>query len=241
MSKQEEADGQYPDSMTMLQCVWVITKMAVPLIVGMFLFILVQTVNVYFVGNLNEPALLAGIGLGNMIINVLCFAVIQGLNSALDTLVSQSFGAQKYTDCGTILNRGKIAASIFMIPIFFIFSKADTILIALDQDAEMANIARRYCCYMIPGIWAQGMFDATRKFMSAQFETLAPTYVQTATLVLHVFCCWLFVCKFEMREVGAAVATDITFLINMIALEVYCMCDSKLQRSYFGLPNRAAF
>ena len=62
--------------MTLLQCFWEITKMAIPLIFGLLLFLIVQLTNTYFVGNMNEPKLLAGVGMGNMLINVLCFAVI---------------------------------------------------------------------------------------------------------------------------------------------------------------------
>ena len=59
----------------------------------MLVYITVHLVTIYFIGNLNDPALLAGVGVGNMLINVLCFAIIQGLNGALETLVSQSYGA----------------------------------------------------------------------------------------------------------------------------------------------------
>ena len=34
--------------------------------------------------------------MGNMLINVLVFAIIEGLNGALDSLVSQAYGAKKY-------------------------------------------------------------------------------------------------------------------------------------------------
>ncbi len=106
--------------------------MAVPLVIGMLLYILVQMINTYFIGNLNEPALLAGVGMGNMLINVLCFAVTQGLNGALETLVSQSYGACKYQECGIFLNRGKVVCTLIMIPIIIIYVFADVILIALD-------------------------------------------------------------------------------------------------------------
>lgn len=115
--------------------------------------------------------------MGNMLVNVLCFAVIQGLNGALETLVSQSYGAGKYQECGIFLNRGKIVATLVMIPIIIIYLLADKILIALHQDPEIAYIAKRYCCILIPGIWAQSMFDATRKFLSAQFEIHVNLYV----------------------------------------------------------------
>ena len=67
---------QFPDEMTLLECFWMVTKMAIPLVIGMLLYLFVQLTNTYFVGNLNEPKLLAGVGMGNMLINVLCFAII---------------------------------------------------------------------------------------------------------------------------------------------------------------------
>jgi hypothetical protein len=39
--------------------------------------------------------LIAGIGLGNMLINVLAFAILEGLNGALETIVSSSYGASR--------------------------------------------------------------------------------------------------------------------------------------------------
>lgn len=87
----------------------------------MLVYILVQLVSTYFIGNLNDPALLAGVGMGNMLINVLAFALMQGLNGALETLVSQSFGAKNYEMCGTYLNRGRFVDTVLMIPISIIF------------------------------------------------------------------------------------------------------------------------
>ena len=43
----------------------------------------------------NTTALIKGIGLGNIIISILCLGISQGLNGALETLVSQAFGASK--------------------------------------------------------------------------------------------------------------------------------------------------
>lgn len=42
----------------------------------MLVYILIQLINTYFIGNLNEPVLLAGVGMGNMLINVLAFAIM---------------------------------------------------------------------------------------------------------------------------------------------------------------------
>ena len=89
-----------------------------------------QLINTWFIGNLNEPKVLAGVGMGNMLINILCFAVFEGMNGALETLVSQSYGAKKYEQCGIFLNRGKLIWTLIMIPMIIIFLLSEKILIA---------------------------------------------------------------------------------------------------------------
>ena len=43
---------------------------------GMLVYTMVMLVNTYYIGHVNDPVLLAGVGMGNMLINVLCFAVV---------------------------------------------------------------------------------------------------------------------------------------------------------------------
>ena len=129
--EQTTRNSMLRDDMSTLEIFWEITKIAVPLIFAMLVFLLVQLVNTYFVGHCNDAILLAGVGMGNMLINVLCFAVVQGLNGALETFVSQSFGSKNYEACGIYLWRGKLVATLVMIPIVVIYCFADRILIGL--------------------------------------------------------------------------------------------------------------
>lgn len=122
----------FSENMTTLQCFWLVTKIATPPILGMLVYILVQLVNTYFIGNKNDPVLLGGVGMGNMLINVLCFAVTQGLNGALETLVSSAFGQKQYQSCGVFLNRGKVVNTILMVPLTILFLFSEKILIAVD-------------------------------------------------------------------------------------------------------------
>lgn len=71
----------------------IVLPFAGQLILSMIFYMLVQLMNTYFVGHTNDPVMIAGIGMGNMLINVFAFAVMQGLNGALESLVSISFGA----------------------------------------------------------------------------------------------------------------------------------------------------
>lgn len=109
--------------------------------------------NTYFVGHTNDATLIAGVGMGNMLINVLAFAIMQGLNGALETLVSRSYGLSNDVtkleefrksmrrECGVLHNKGRFVVSVVMIPIIIIFATSDKILIAMGQDPGVSKIA----------------------------------------------------------------------------------------------------
>lgn len=104
--------------------------------------------NIIFVGQADDPLLLAGVGMGSMLTNIFCFATSQGLNGTIESFVSRDFGAgnkaaeegndqeaaKKYKECGFHLNRARVIICLVLLPIFIAFFWADTILIALQQD-----------------------------------------------------------------------------------------------------------
>ncbi len=146
-----------------------ITKISTPPIIASLVYFIVQFISIYYIGNLDDSILLAGVGMGIMLINILAFAILYGLNCALDTLVSQSFGAKSYEMCGVYLNRGRLINTVLMLPITVILMNTESLLIAMKQDPAISVIASKFCIMMIPGIWAMTMYDATRRFLCAQF------------------------------------------------------------------------
>jgi Na+-driven multidrug efflux pump len=53
-----------------------------------------------FISRQGDATLIAGLGLGFYYTNVFCFSIVFGMASALDTLVSQAFGAKNLVLCG---------------------------------------------------------------------------------------------------------------------------------------------
>ena len=109
-----------------------VVKAAVPTILSMIFFQMVQILNVYFIGHLGEPDLLAGVGLGNMLLNVCVFAFSQGMNGTIETFVGWSYGDADYGKCGIHLNRARTIIFILMLPSIVLFMYIDKILIMLD-------------------------------------------------------------------------------------------------------------
>ena len=71
-----DSESDDSDPQGLLEQFWLVVSLSVGPIVSMFFYMFVQLVNTYYIGHTNEPALIAGVGMGNMLINVLAFAII---------------------------------------------------------------------------------------------------------------------------------------------------------------------
>ena len=182
-------DGDELMDLSLLESFWLVAKISIPPILSMFFMYFVQLTSIYYVGHLDDAALMAGVGLGNMLTNILCFAITQGLNSALESLISQAYGFGKYRVCGMYLNKGRVIVTTVLIPIALIFFASDSILIAIGQDEEISRISRIYVTCTLPGVWAMTQFDAIRKFLIAQRKSTIPFYTQVITSLLHFVWC----------------------------------------------------
>ena len=120
---------------------------------------------IYFLGHEDDPDLLAGAGLGNMLLNVCVFAVSNGMNGTIETFVARAYGAGKYTECGLQLNRARILIFVILSPVVVIFFYVDKILIALAQDPTVAGLARNYVVWTLPGVLSLVQFDCTKRLL----------------------------------------------------------------------------
>ena len=76
---------------------------AIPASVSQALGLAQSTINLVFIGRLDDPLLLAAVGVGSMLLNMISIGPYLGINSGLDTLVSQAYGAGNKTLCGVYL------------------------------------------------------------------------------------------------------------------------------------------
>ena len=62
--------------------------MSVPIMISCICMQLEFNISTFFAGRMNDPVLLAGVGLGTSLLNAACFCPLQGMNGAIETLVS---------------------------------------------------------------------------------------------------------------------------------------------------------
>jgi len=71
-----------------LSLTWGLVQVALPASITMVFSVLQDLVNMIFIGHSNDAAKIAGIGLGNMYVNICCQAIMLGLNGGIGTLAA---------------------------------------------------------------------------------------------------------------------------------------------------------
>jgi MATE family multidrug resistance protein len=116
-------------------------KIALPSSITLVFSMLIELVNMYFIGHKNDPIKIAGVGLGNMYVNIICQSMILGLNGAVGTLASQAYGAKNLRKVGIYLNRGRFVAIIAFIPMTLLMLNCERVLLILRQEPKVAEYA----------------------------------------------------------------------------------------------------
>ena len=69
---------------------------------------------------MNSPSIMAGIGLGNMTMNLFAIAFIDSMNQVIELLVSQAYGNGNKELCGVYLNRGRFMQILLFCPLAYV-------------------------------------------------------------------------------------------------------------------------
>lgn len=181
------------------------------------------TINTVFAGRLNDPAKLAGVGLGTSLLNVACFCPLVGMNGAIETLVSVAFGAKNLKLCGIYLNRGRLINTTIFIPIAIILLFSKQFLTAFNQQPEVIQYAHEYVNICLLGIYLRTMFDMKKRFLNCMSITWVPMFAQVVATLFHILWCYLFAEVFDFGVQGLGVATLLSDLILVIVIESFSL------------------
>ena len=189
---------------------------------------------------MGDSAVLSGIGLGNMYMNLVPYAILIGVNTALETLVSQAWGRRDLVECGLLLHRSVFIISCLFVPIAVSVFYIEDFFVMIGLSAEPAMHAQRYLKLLIPCMLMNAVGDAIDLFLIAMGYTQIVLYVQITVIFFHLMACWLCVSVYGLGIGGAAIASNLTALLTIIIQIGYMRKREDLSRAWF-LPNKAMF
>mmetsp|Transcript_12782 Transcript_12782/g.21610 ORF Transcript_12782/g.21610 Transcript_12782/m.21610 type:complete len:275 (+) Transcript_12782:30-854(+) len=219
-----------------------ILKIALPAIFSSLVYKIRDTFNIIALGHLDEKELMAGVGMGNACIHLMGLSIILGLNSALDTLVSNAAGAGDLELCGVYLNRARVILTVCFLPIILIQRQLEGILLAAGQDAKVSAYTAEFIFYSLPGLYLLALQNAQLKFLNNLGKTKVPMYCNMVTVVMHPI--WLYYLtdkdQLNLRMVGVGIANVISYALVLSLNLIYSSMLDDIKDSIFW-PDARSF
>ncbi|XP_036380299.1 multidrug and toxin extrusion protein 1 [Megalops cyprinoides] len=197
-----------------------VLRLTGPLLASRILNFLLPFVITIFCGHLGN-AELAGYALASATINVTTAATGCGLALACDTLVSQTFGGKNMKRVGVILQRSILILLLFSLPCWAILINAQSILLALQQEAEVARIAQLYVMAFLPAVPAMFLHQLQVAYLQNQGIILPQLYTAAMANVMNVATNYILLFWMDLGVRGSAAANSIAQINICLLLFAY--------------------
>ncbi|XP_053310833.1 multidrug and toxin extrusion protein 1-like isoform X2 [Spea bombifrons] len=194
--------------------------MAGPLFLSNVMVFLVNIVSSIFCGHLGKIELNSVI-LAIAVINVTAMSVGTGLASALDTLISQTYGGKNMKQIGIILQRGILILSLFCFPCSAIFINTEYILLLFRQNPEVARLTQAYVMIFIPALPAVFLYLLQTRYLNNQGIIWPQVFTAVVVNIINAAVNAVFLYGLKMGIKGSAWANAISQFALCFFLFIY--------------------
>ncbi|GMG22350.1 unnamed protein product [Ambrosiozyma monospora] len=202
---------------------WMLLKSSVPLILTFMLQYSLTVASVFSVGKLGSTEL-AAVSLANLLINIICYGIIQGIASSLSTLCPQAYGRKEYTAVGLHCLRCSVLLFVVFIPIsILLYFETYSFLSSIMDDLYLCQLSTNYLRRILLGVPGFILFEIFKQFLQAQGIFQASTYVLVICAPLNVILNFTLVWdkKIGLGFIGAPTAVAITNWVMATLLLLY--------------------
>ncbi|KAL1413067.1 ethionine resistance protein [Vanrija albida] len=203
----------------------ILLKTTIPIFFTQLAEYSLQLASVVSIGHLGTTQLAAS-SLANMTASVTGFSIMQGIGTALDTLLPAAWTSSEPTHVGLWTQRTMLVLAIAMFPMLVLWFNMEAILLALNQHPDVAALAEVYLRWLSIGLPGYAGNVALKKYLQAQNVLNVPTIVLFIVAPINLLLNWALVwgpqwCRLGFA--GGALATAISFDLTFILLLGYIM------------------
>jgi MATE family multidrug resistance protein len=165
--------------------------LAAPIVLGQVGHMLMNMIDAIMVGSLGAAPLGASAFVGGVFAIPLIFML--GVASSISTRVAQSFGAERFNECGHYLWTGLIMVLAMSLAITLGMEALRPNLVIFNQTPEVLNEAKPYfrviCWSLIPLMF----FNAHRQFSDGLSMTYSPMVIMGIGILTNIFLNWVLI------------------------------------------------
>lgn len=196
-----------------------IAKISIPIVVSEIFQNTLPIVDLAFVGQLGKDELAAA-ALATVWFN-LWNATMLGFATAIDTLLSQAYGAQKYTLLGIWAGTGIMVIMGMCCVMAGLLALCAPVMDLLGQDPAIAQQAGEFSYRLIPGIFPLYAFKVLIKHLQTQNILLPGVLIGILANLFNIGANWLLIFGLDLGLGGAPLATTLTRFIEFVLVLLY--------------------
>lgn len=200
-----------------------VVRLSLPSIGSEVLAQAVSLTTVMWVSRMDDPYLLGSVGLGTMVQNVFGFSLGRGLNSALDTRISQSYGAGRLDLMRLDIQRAQVLSLAISVPSMLGLLFAEPFFLALGIHPRTAKEAGDFVRGGVLSMPFNFHFFATRAFLRNVKLPNPDYWVRVATALVHPLWLWIFLEALPLGAFGAGLALSCSNMVGFGLLTAYVM------------------
>lgn len=217
-----------------------VLKVALPAILNNVVMILTEVINNVFIGNIDEPAKLAGVGLATMTVNLVGLAITFGFNTAMEAHIQHALQDGRPELCGLTRNRGKYLVTLLFFPIICLLLPGRQVLIMLGQSQSMALYFQEYVFAFLPVAYMSCICDCQLRLLSNFGKTRISYACSAIGIVVHLLGCWITLSVLNMGIYGTAVSGTVAYLVMYCVMLAYGSFQDDL-KNVLVFPDRTTF
>ena len=199
-----------------------IIKFAFPVLMGLLLQQLYNTVDTIVVGNFTGEAALSAVGTTASFV-FLMLAVATGFSAGNGVIVAQHFGAKNVKGVRENAATGILFLLVLgiVIGILGAFIARPTLKHLICVPDSFLDLAVEYFVVYSLGLVFQYGYNIFSAILRAVGDSAATLYFLLIAAVLNIILDVVFVAYFKWGVIGAAVATDISQAVSFVAAYIY--------------------
>lgn len=229
-------ESQHLNNPSLGRIIYEIVTGALPATIGLLFVFITETINIVYIGRYNIPDLISAIGIGTLFVNATGYIPGAGLIGGIDTLCSQSFGAGAHKRIGVYTSIGRLCVFVFFIFVCIPFNFCSySILIAINQSEEVAELASTFCHLMSFSVFFALQYNTSLRYLQAMNIFYPGMFVTLLTAVLHPLWCYVFIVKLDFGVNGAAICMGLTQGLNLLIISIFIAYHDKCIPSYSTL------
>ncbi|KAI2469791.1 MATE efflux family protein [Annulohypoxylon bovei var. microspora] len=219
---------------------WLLLQYSVPLIATYLLQYSYSVITTFVAGHLSADALAAA-SIGMTTMNIVGFATIEGMATALDTLCAQAYGSGNLSGVGLHVQKMLLLMALAIIPIGVFWICSPWVLSLFVRQHHLAEMAGSFLRVSLIGLPGYASFEAGKRFLQAQGDFKAALFAILICTPINALLSWFFVFKMGMGLDGAALGVALTNNLRPVLLLLYILLPiGKWSRQCWGGFSRDA-